>query len=113
MYSLIEADIGDLNTTHREAMARVGEAVRQTQAAQADHRRALDELTKAEALARFDAMSAHAAELDRRLCETVAELAALARQAGKPANGLSTAFRPSNSLSSMIRLGNIPPRSAA
>jgi hypothetical protein len=109
LFHLAEQDRADLLGLHRDALVQAGEAVRQTQAAQDEHRRAIDDLSKAEAAARFAAMRAYAEEFDSRLCQAVAELAALARQAGSTANGLTALFRPSNALSSMCRFGQVPP----
>lgn len=109
LFALAQADVADLAELHRAAVELVGHATEQTRAAAAELSRAEAELSRAEAAAQFEALSEHAAELDEALCYCVSELSVLARRAGRPSNGLTAVFRPSSTLSAMIRLGQIPP----
>ena len=114
LYSMIEADIADLGTIHRQAQERIGEAFRQVSEAEAHHNAALVALARAEASTKFNALREHVQKLDIALCDAVADLAELARRTGQPnANGLTQLFQPSPRLRNMLTFGQVPRRGPA
>lgn len=112
LYAMADADLLDLADLHRAAHEKLGKAIEQTRAAVAEHGRAVAALAGTEATEKFAAMTAYAAKLDAALCDAVAELASLARQTGRAGNSLSSAFMPSQRLTSMIQFRQIPKAAA-